>query len=227
LEDILHNPVYHALSTGDAYAAIGTDDIKYFDEKVSPFVGIRDHDMDGFAALHAMLPEGRRILYAIPHEMPEPEGWETKAVIQGLQFVYTSVQQPSMPALIPEPLTTAHVEEMIALTALTRPGPFDQRTIEFGHYHGFFVEGKLVSMTGQRLHPGGYTEISAVCTHPDHVGKGYAAALLQHQLRLILTQGKKPFLHVRGDNSRAIALYERLGFEVSRPMIFYFMKRKA
>ena len=81
-------------------------------------------------------------------------------------------------------------------------------------------------MTGQRLHVNNYTEISAVCTHPDHLGKGFAAALMQHQLNLILNHDQIPFLHVRAENSRAIALYERLGFKVNREMNFYFMKKR-
>ena len=80
-------------------------------------------------------------------------------------------------------------------------------------------------MTGQRLHVHNYTEISAVCTLPGHTGKGYAHTLLMHQLQLILQQGQQPFLHVRADNSRAIELYKRIGFVVSRQMSFYFMKK--
>jgi predicted GNAT family acetyltransferase len=100
------------------------------------------------------------------------------------------------------------------------------RTIEFGHYYGVFHEGKLVAMTGQRLHPSPYAEISAVCTHPDFLGRGYAGALIQQQLHLIQMENKVPFLHVRSDNERAIALYHRLGFKKSGPMNFYFMKRR-
>ena len=81
-------------------------------------------------------------------------------------------------------------------------------------------------MTGQRLHVQNYTEISAVCTHPDHLGRGYASALLKHQVRLILEQGQVPFLHVRDDNHRAIEIYKRLGFAVSRPMNFYLLKKQ-
>ena len=80
-------------------------------------------------------------------------------------------------------------------------------------------------MTGQRLHLPEHTEISAVCTHPDHTGKGYAAILLDHQIDLIIGQGHIPFLHVRADNERAIAIYERLGFKANGPMNFYFLQR--
>ncbi len=115
---------------------------------------------------------------------------------------------------------------MVALAKLTRPGPFGNSTIDFGNYFGIFDKEKLVAMTGQRLHVDNYTEISAVCTHPDYLGKGFAAALMQHQLALILNAGQVPFLHVRADNTRAIALYERMGFKVNGPINFYFLKRK-
>jgi predicted GNAT family acetyltransferase len=114
---------------------------------------------------------------------------------------------------------------MIQLAKLTKPGPFGRRTIDFGNYFGIFEKDKLIAMTGQRLHVQNFTEISAVCTHPDHTGKGYANKLLQHQLQLILKQGQQPFLHVRDDNQRAITLYERMGFSISRTMNFYFMKK--
>lgn len=225
MKELLYNPVFHALSSGDKHFAQGTETVKFFDPAVSPYASFPDDYLPGFEELHDLLPEGRRILYAIPDPIRIPGGWELKAHISGLQFVYPLTRVPENPVIQPVPLDTSHVAEMIALTALTKPGPFDQRTIEFGHYYGIFSEGKLVAMTGQRLHPDPYTEISAVCTHPDHLGRGYAAALLLHQIELILSQGQQPFLHVRGDNDRAIKVYERLGFEVSRPMQFYFLKR--
>ena len=114
---------------------------------------------------------------------------------------------------------------MVALARLTKPGPFDTRTIEFGHYYGFLEAGRLAAMTGQRMHVGPYSEVSAVCTHPDFLGRGYATRLIGQQLALIGAAGEMPFLHVRADNARAIAVYERLGFVANGPMNFYFLKR--
>ena len=73
-------------------------------------------------------------------------------------------------------LSAAHSPEMIELTALTKPGPFDKRTHELGKYLGIFREGKLVAMAGERLKVPGYTEVSAVCTHPEHTGMAMLAS---------------------------------------------------
>ena len=226
MKDVLFNPVFHALSSGDKHLGSGSDTVKFSDAEVSPLVGFADDHIIGFHDLLELLPPERRILYATPRLIDEPAGWSVKAEVRGLQFIYPADKAPVRPSMNPVKLDSTHIDEMIALTALTKPGPFDRRTIEFGSYHGFFENGKLVSMTGQRMHVYGNTEISAVCTHPDHLGKGYAAALLLHQLHIILDQKQQPFLHVRADNQRAIDLYERLGFCVNREMNFYFMKRK-
>jgi predicted GNAT family acetyltransferase len=81
-----------------------------------------------------------------------------------------------------------------------------------GEFFGIRDNGQLVAMAGQRLRVAGHIEISGICTHPDHLGRGYGAALTYRQIHGILAAGEHPFLHVRGDNTRAIELYERLGF---------------
>jgi ribosomal protein S18 acetylase RimI-like enzyme len=225
MEDILYNPVYNSLRSTDAHLGSGTAKVKYFDEAVSPFVGFEEGYGQGFDDLTNLLPADRKILYATPQPIREPGDWQFIAAIEGLQFVFPEESHPGKHRIEPVPLTTENIEEMMKLAALTKPGPFGPRTIEFGHYHGIFDNKQLVAMTGQRLHIHNYTEISAVCTHPDHVGKGYAAALIFHELNFIRKQGQKAFLHVRGDNARAISLYEHLGFKVRRAMHFYFMKR--
>ena len=225
MNHLLKNPVYHALLSGDRHLSFGNEKVKYFDEQVSPFAGFEQDYNKGFSDLYELLPSGRKILYAIPSLITEPAGWEVAHEIKGLQFVYEADREIKTQFSDVMSLSEIHVEEMMELARLTRPGPFGPRTIDFGYYFGIFEKEKLVAMTGQRLHVQNFTEISAVCTHPDHSGKGYANTLLQHQLQLILQQSQQPFLHVREDNERAISLYQRLGFTISRAMNFYFMKR--
>ncbi len=222
----MQNPVYHALLSGDRHLSFGNDKVKYFDEAVSPFAGFEQDYKKGFSDLYELLPSGRKILYATTSLNTQPTGWQLKHEIKGLQFVYKAGQliKTEFPDVIP--LTEMHVEQLMHLAKFTKPGPFGKKTINFGSYYGIFEKEKLVAMTGQRLHVQNYTEISAVCTHPDHTGKGYAYTLLQHQLQLILQMDQQPFLHVRDDNQRAITLYQRLGFNISHPMNFYFMKRE-
>lgn len=218
--------MYHSLSSGDSHLSCGSEKAKFFDEDLSPFAGFPEDYTEGFEELYSLLPPSRNILYATRELIEEPAGWQLKHFIKGLQFVFNGNAVSTQHSSRAIQLGMEHVDEMMALAKLTRPGPFNRRTIEFGHYHGIFDNDKLVAMTGQRLHVYDYSEISAVCTHPGWLGKGFAALLVQHQLSIICASGQMPFLHVRNDNTRAIALYERLGFTQNGTMNFYFLKRK-
>jgi predicted GNAT family acetyltransferase len=104
---------------------------------------------------------------------------------------------------------------------LTEPGPFGTRTCELGSYLGVRRNGQLAAMAGERLKLPGYTEISAVCTHPEHTGHGFATRLVAEIAEGIRARGERPFLHVREDNVRATDIYRRLGF-VQR-LVFHLM----
>ena len=71
-------------------------------------------------------------------------------------------------------------------------------------------------MAGERMKPANFTEITAVCVHPDHRGRGYAQLLLGAVSRQIVARGEQPFLHVFSENAAAIALYRRQGMEIRR-----------
>ena len=85
---------------------------------------------------------------------------------------------------------------MIELTALTKPGPFGLAPTNWAHT-GHSPGGKAGGHGGRALKVPGYTEVSAVCTHPEHTGKGYAAVLMTEVMRRIRERGETPFLHVR------------------------------
>jgi predicted GNAT family acetyltransferase len=175
--------------------------------------------------LHGIFKPGRLVLYATPHHIPRPKGWRLLQKVRGVQMIFNTMLPPFKLEAVPVPLGPVHVPRMVELAHLTRPGPFSDRTIEFGHYYGIFQNDKLVSMTGQRLHINNYTEVSAVCTHPDFPGRGFAGILVKHLVNIIRKNGQVPFLHVRADNEIAIRLYQKLGFSVCRPMNFYFLMR--
>ncbi|MEO6522436.1 MAG: GNAT family N-acetyltransferase [Mucilaginibacter sp.] len=225
MEYILDNPAWNALIGGNSHLAFGTERVKYFDREVSPFVAFKENSTDSFKELYELIPHNNPLLFVSTSEMEIPELWKVLNVIKGRQMVYTDKVKLDdvKPGLVP--LTVEDVPQMVELTKLTNPGPFGKRTIEFGHYHGVFDGDKLVSIAGQRLHPLNHAEVSAVCTHPDHLGHGYARQALPYQIHRIKATGETPFLHVRYDNDRAIQVYESLGFATRTEVYFYVLQK--
>jgi predicted GNAT family acetyltransferase len=142
-----------------------------------------------------------------------PPNWILSRTFEIHQMVLQTVE-PTNEEGIFEELTETDIPQMLALTKLTEPGPFRRRTIELGNYLGIYSpERRLAAMAGERLRLTGFTEISAVCTHPDHRGKGYARSLISALASNIIQRKEIPFLHVKADNPAAIGLYKSLGFK--------------
>jgi ribosomal protein S18 acetylase RimI-like enzyme len=113
-------------------------------------------------------------------------------------------------------LKDRHREALLGLVKIVYPEYFKSKTADLGNYYGIFKDNKLVTITGERMQMEGFTEVSAVITHPEHTGKGYAKQLVAHTANAILEQNKTPFLHVAKTNISAVNLYQKLGFETRR-----------
>jgi ribosomal protein S18 acetylase RimI-like enzyme len=218
---ILDNPIYNALKTGNKKLSIGEGQVTIFRRDVAPFAGIENNSEDNFAALTTFGPEINPVVIFTPVKLDIPKNWEILREFEMLQMVYEGGAPINSSTQQITDLDDSHIAPMIELTELTKPGPFLQRTIEFGNYTGIFEDGKLVSMLGQRMQPSPYIEISAVCTHPDHLGKGYAGILLNEQIKRVINANGIPFLHVLADNYPAIRVYERVGFKARINILGY------
>jgi predicted GNAT family acetyltransferase len=209
---LLDNPVWHALSTEQSALAQGNGLAKRFPLDVAPFGGLIDQSAAAYDALEEILP-GAVTALALDAEPVLPPDWE---MVQSGEMYQMTCEAPAYADDKPifRELTKADVPEMLALTKLTEPGPFLPRTIELGAYLGVHDAGSLVAMAGERLHLTGFTEISAVCTHPQYRGRGYGNALMSALISRIVRRGEIPFLHVRTGNVTAVGLYEKLGFRV-------------
>jgi predicted GNAT family acetyltransferase len=209
---LLDNPVWHALSTEQSGLAQGNGLAKRFPNDVAPFGGLIDQSAAAYDALEQIRP-GAVTALALDAEPVLPRNWEMLQSGEMYQMICEAPAYAHDKPIFRE-LTKADVPEILALTKLTEPGPFLPRTIELGAYLGIHDAGSLVAMAGERLHLTGFTEISAVCTHPQYRGRGYGNALLSVLIARILRRGETPFLHVRTGNVTAVALYEKLGFQV-------------
>jgi GNAT superfamily N-acetyltransferase len=118
-------------------------------------------------------------------------------------------------------LTVEHIDVLYELVNLVQPGYFKKKTALLGNYYGIFKNEELVSVTGERMQMNDFIEVSAVVTHPNHTGKGYAKQLVIHTVNEIFKQNKIPYLHVIEDNKGAIQLYEKLGFTIRRKISFW------
>lgn len=140
-----------------------------------------------------------------------PADWRILQTFDLVQYTGEAVAGRADPQF--RVLGAADVPEMTALIDLTRPGPFGPRTIELGTYLGYRdpSTGQLLAMAGERAKPDGWTEISAVCTHPQARGRGLARRLIAAVTAGIGARGDHPFLHTTIDNP-ARALYESMDF---------------
>ncbi|NMD54591.1 MULTISPECIES: GNAT family N-acetyltransferase [Tsukamurella] len=207
---VLADPVNAALSGPHARFRLSAGRIQRYHPDVSVFYGhpraLTDEDYADVARL-----TGRdRTALLRDRSAPLPAGWSVVETIGLVQYDGSAVETAPEPEAVR--LMAADVSEMTALVERTKPGPFLPRTIELGTYLGIRdTDGTLIAMAGERMHPQGWTEISAVCTAPEARGRGLASRVIRAVAHGIRERGDIPFLHTSDDNP-ARRLYEAMGF---------------
>src|SRR5262249_7708515 len=145
--------------------------------------------------------DGVAVLATAP--LTVPDGWRRAGAFWVDQMVLQGEPWPGATELVE--LGDADVPEMLELTRLAEAGAFLERTIDLGRYIGIRRDGRLAAMAGERLRPHGYTEISAVCTHPDFTGRGYARGLMGTLIADAVAEGRRTMLHViAGNDARGL-----------------------
>ena len=227
--ELLDNPIWNSLSTAHRNLAIGNELAKCYPAEIGPLSGLSEQTPAAYEALRAVVSPGAIQVLFLEEPPEQRAGWTL--IRSGLlsQMVYAG--SPKLEPRTAEPsmrrLTSSDVPAMMELAKLPAPGPFRNRTHELGAFFGIFEGSRLIAMSGQRTHVPGFVEVSAVCTHPDARGRGYARTLMSAVMESILQDGDTPFLHSFADNHAAIRVYEALGFVLRRHFHLAVVKNEA
>jgi predicted GNAT family acetyltransferase len=208
---ILDHPIRNALATRHNHLSEGGPLARRYPPDISHFAAVTEDSDDALVALAALTPANGTAIVVQADRHPVPPGMVAESVFPVVQMLAQTVAAPDEGIDCVE-LSDADAPEMLALATLTKPGPYLARTHAFGGYIGIRIEGRLAAMAGRRLHMPGLTEVSAVCTHPDFRGRGYAGHLTRVVAARIAAEGDQSFLHTYAGNTNAIRLYEGLGF---------------
>ncbi len=220
---VLDNPLWSSLSTLHRSIALASGDVLRYPTEVAPFLAVPNPRALTVRALEALVARDETVLML--GAAPEvPTGWQLENLGSILQMI-CSEPLPALPGPPVLDLAEAHRPAVLALTALVYPLYFRPRTTDLGRYIGILDGDRLAAMLGERMGFPGYREISAVCTHPDHVGRGLARQLLAHETGRLFAEGTTPFLHVSPKNERAVRLYEQNHFRTRTAVPFWALRR--
>lgn len=223
--DQLNRPVWNALITRWAPIAQGDARAWRIDRDYGVFGAAADRSPESLAALAALVPEQGELWMVERDDWPAPPGTRFLRQAGVVQMVCETLAPWTPPPFEIVDLGEADAPAMYELAMLTRPGPYAAHTNRLGAFVGIKGDGELVAMAGERMKMPGLSEVSGVCTHPGHRGKGYAGALMRVVAERMLARGEVPWLHAYASNAGAIALYESLGFRVRAPIVASIMVR--
>jgi predicted GNAT family acetyltransferase len=214
---VLDNPVWHALTGTHATVAERAGLAARYQPQVAVFAGLADDPTaQAWSDLAELVGAGGTAFLA-RRDVKVLQTWNEQFRAPCLQMWlpdHVSDRDDTDDLVAPfVRLGAGDVPQMLALVERTRPGPFATRTVELGTYLGIRDGDELIAMAGERLHPPGFTEISAVCTDVGYRGKGLASKLVRAVARGIRSRGETPFLHLTVENDAARRVYSDLGFE--------------
>ena len=224
----LDNPAWSALTTVQASFSDGTINARRYKPGLLPFVGFAKPDPAAVADLDPLILPGETF-YIIGEIPPLPANWVLEKELPCAQLLAPAdlhgMPQPQENII---PLGEADKEEMYQLITSVQPGYYLPDTRKLGDYYGIREKGQgntaatgsLMAMAGERIRLTGYSELSAICTHPGQTGHGYAQQLIAWLCRKQAAAGITPFLHVALSNERALRLYIYLGFRHRREIVF-------
>ena len=217
-EDVLDNPVWFSLTETHYNHCIDYGNVKFYLTDYTPFGAfVKDEDTTDAIEKHSKLIKAFFIVGKKP-KMPSTLKPPIRYV--GLQMIlYKNIDYPISERIIE--LDETHYQDLISLIKLVYPEYFKEKTNTLGRYYGIYKNQKLVAITGERMQTHNFTEISAVITHPEYLGRGYAKQLITHTTNKIFKKNKIPFLHVDETNLGPINLYQKLGFTTRRKLEFW------
>ena len=220
----LDNPFFAALAGIHRDIALRRGDVVRYPADVAPFLGVAHAGVEVGDAFDALVPDGDEALLLGIAPARMPRGWTLEPFADLAQMVREeALEDVDGPDILE--LDERHRGDVLALTALVYPHYFRPRTMQLGRYFGIYQGGRLAAMIGERLGTPTAREMSAICTHPDFLGRGYARRLTAFLVNDTLAQGRLPFLHVSHANTRAKQLYERSGWRMRRDIPFWRLAR--
>lgn len=214
----LDNPVWFSLSETHRSFSVNYPHIKFYHPDYSPFGGFSESKniskhIDEYSAMTGN--------FFIVGEKPElSTQLKIKKELVCLQMIIHDRINTEIKETIVK-LTHEHIAALFQLVNLVQPGYFKKKTFSLGDYSGIFKNGELIAVAGERMQMNDFTEVSAIVTHPNHTRRGYAGQLIPHVVNNIFNKNKTPYLHVLEDNTGAIKLYEKSGFETRRRIGFW------
>ena len=209
-EHKLDNPVWYSLSETHKDFGIDFGTTKFYHPDYCPFGGFTTFDtIKDAVSEYAKLASN---FYVFGQKPIVPENLKLNNELLCLQMIIHDRINISIDDQIVR-LGEEHLDDLLELVKIAYPEYFKIKTYTLGSYYGIYKNNQLVAITGERMQMDYFIEVSAVITHPDHTGKGYAKQLVAHTVNTIFAQNKTPFLHVSEANVGAVKLYEKLGFQ--------------